>query len=90
MAWLGHNHPDMLRLVLACHRLGAIFNHPFPLNGNHNVSCATCHTTPGNPKVFNCLLCHDHNKTKMDDKHKGENGYSYTSTACYSCHRNGK
>lgn len=29
VAWLGLNHPDMLRLLLACHRLGAIFT---PLN----------------------------------------------------------
>ncbi len=69
---------------------GAQFNHKFPRTKKHNVSCATCHTVPTNYKVYTCLVCHDHNKTKMDDKHKNEPGYSYTSAACYSCHPNGK
>jgi hypothetical protein len=25
----------------------------------------------------------------MDNEHEGENGYSYTSTACLSCHPRG-
>jgi Cytochrome c7 and related cytochrome c len=78
----------------ACHNTsswnGAAFTHSFPRNGPHDVSCATCHDVPGNFQVFTCLVCHDHNKTKMDDKHKGENGYTYTSPACLSCHPNGK
>ena len=69
---------------------GAVFNHSFPIRGPHNQSCATCHTTPGNFTLFNCLVCHDHNQTKMDDKHKNEPGYSYTSQACLNCHPNGK
>ena len=60
-----------------------------PHNGKWN-SCATCHTNPSNHKIFTCFECHEHNRTKMDDKHSGENGYSYTSSACYDCHPNGK
>jgi hypothetical protein len=53
-------------------------------------TCATCHQNPANRKLFTCFECHDHNQTKMDDKHRGENGYSYTSAACYDCHPNGR
>jgi len=69
---------------------GAVFNHTFPIQGNHNVSCTVCHTDPNNNSVFTCLVCHEHNKTKMDDKHKSVAGYSYSSPACLNCHPNGK
>ncbi len=76
----------------ACHNTsswqGANFAHSFPRTGPHNVSCNTCHTVPGNFKVFDCLTCHE--KPKTDDKHKEVNGYSYSSPACLSCHPNGK
>jgi hypothetical protein len=75
---------------------GATFNHDaqyFPIySGKHRgkwTSCATCHTSPANFQVFTCLTCHEHEQTKMDDKHKGRAGYSYTSTACLACHPNG-
>ncbi len=75
-----------------CHnttsRQGAQLNHGFPRTGNHNVSRATCHTTPGNFKFFNCLSCHAHNQTKMDDEHTRKAGYSYASTACHRCDPN--
>lgn len=85
---------------LSCHTtitwLGARFEHDaqyFPIySGKHRekwATCATCHTNNQNYAVFNCLGCHEHNKTKMDDKHRGRAGYSYTSTACLSCHPRG-
>lgn len=50
-------------------------------------SCATCHTTPSNYTLFNCLTCHAQGTT--DSHHTGVSGYSYTSQACYSCHPRG-
>jgi hypothetical protein len=65
----------------------------FPIySGKHRgtwSSCTDCHTNTSNYKVFNCLNCHEHNKTDMDSKHSGENGYSYNSTACFNCHPRG-
>ena len=63
----------------------ATFNHntvaTIPLTGNHNLSCATCHTTPTNYAVFSCITtaCHtrDHNASRG-------------STGCYSCHPTGR
>ncbi|MFQ5511160.1 MAG: cytochrome c3 family protein [Candidatus Krumholzibacteriia bacterium] len=53
-------------------------------------SCTTCHPDAANRKNFTCFNCHAHNQTKMDDVHRGKNGYSYNSNACYNCHPNGK
>ncbi len=50
------------------------------------ASCATCHTAPGDYRVFNCLSCHEHSQAAMDDKHRGRTGYAYDSQRCYSCH----
>jgi hypothetical protein len=65
----------------------------FPIySGAHKgtwENCQTCHTTNGNYASFSCLNCHAHAKTTMDQKHSEVSGYSYVSTACYSCHPNG-
>ncbi len=84
----------------SCHtqnNWSSTFNHDateFPINsGAHRgqwTNCATCHTTPGDYKVFTCLSCHVHNRTTMDDKHREQSGYSYDSQRCYSCHRGGR
>lgn len=62
----------------------------FPVySGRHKGtwnSCTQCHTEPSNYSIFSCITCHAHNKADMDNKHIGENGYSYNSTACFSCH----
>lgn len=64
------------------------FNHTrFPLRGEHNVSCAQCHTG-GNYPAFSCTVCHDRGET--DKEHRGRSGYTYDSRACYSCHPNGR
>lgn len=64
----------------------------FPIySGTHKgtwESCSTCH--PTSTSTFTCLVCHEHNQTSMDNKHKGRSGYSYDSNACYSCHPKGK
>ena len=65
----------------------------FPIySGSHRgewESCTECHTQPGNFNSFSCVDCHEHNKSDMDKEHRGENGYSYNSNACFTCHPNG-
>ena len=66
----------------------------FPIySGTHMgqwSNCNECHTNSSNFSVFSCINCHEHNKSRMDDKHKGERGYVYNSQNCYSCHPRGK
>ena len=65
------------------------FRHAFPLQGVHNLACATCHTT-GNTASFSCIDCHDHSQSQTDDQHEDVQGYSYDSASCYRCHPNGR
>jgi hypothetical protein len=66
---------------------GANFDHPFPISsGRHAVACSECHQT-SDFRVFSCLGCHEQAST--NSHHSGVTGYSYNSTACYSCHPNG-
>jgi hypothetical protein len=48
-------------------------------------SCTQCHTNPNSFQEFDCLQCHGQSST--DSHHQEVRGYSYQSTACYSCHR---
>ena len=80
----------------SCHRAAdtswnqGTFNHRFPIaSGPHRTTCATCHQG-GNFQGFTCLVCHEHDRTRMDDKHRNRAGYRYDSLACYSCHPNGR
>jgi len=69
------------------------FNHDgqyFPIySGKHRGQwslCSDCHTNSADFSVFSCIDCHEHNKTDTDDHHREVSGYSYLSSACYSCH----
>ncbi len=66
----------------------------FPIySGKHRGkwnNCNDCHTNQNNYSQFSCLTCHEHSRTKTDDKHKEVNGYSYNSSACLSCHPTGR
>ncbi|MCB0668181.1 MAG: hypothetical protein KDC80_20285, partial [Saprospiraceae bacterium] len=85
-----------------CHSQNAwepsTFNHDgqyFPIySGRHRNEwdqCSDCHNNAGNFAVFTCIECHEHsNKSKVDNDHKGENGYQYTPTSCFECHPNGR
>jgi hypothetical protein len=65
------------------------FSHTwFPLTGPHNRACAQCHTTPNTYALFSCTTCHARGET--DGHHREIRGYRYESTACYSCHPNGR
>ena len=68
----------------------AVFQHDFPIgSGPHaGFDCVECHQT--STREFSCILCHEHEKNRMDDKHKEVGGYVYNSQACYACHPNGK
>jgi len=39
---------------------------------------------------FSCIDCHEHNQQDMDDEHKGVSGYTWATSACYSCHPTGQ
>ena len=73
------------------------FNHDamyFPIySGEHNgkwSSCAQCHQQPTNYKSFTCMSSGCHAQASTNSKHNGVGGYSYTASACYSCHPKGK
>jgi hypothetical protein len=53
-------------------------------------SCQTCHTTANDFRSFTCFNCHEHDRARMDEKHREESGYVYQSNACYSCHPRGR
>ncbi len=66
----------------------------FPIySGKHEGEwnqCTDCHTTPNDFKLFSCTDCHEHNNAgQLANKHDDVSGYSFTSTACYSCHPKG-
>jgi hypothetical protein len=69
------------------------FDHPqFPINGGDHgsLTCVRCHPVPGAFRQFTCISCHDHSSREMDDEHDRVSGYTYQSSACYSCHPDGK
>lgn len=53
-------------------------------------NCTDCHVNPSNYSQFECIDCHEHRQSKMDDEHREENDYMYNSVACYDCHPRGK
>ncbi len=71
----------------------ATFDHDsqyFPIySGKHRgewSSCTDCHKEPTNYASFSCFDCHLQNK--MNEEHRGVNGYVYDSNACFTCHPN--
>jgi nitrate/TMAO reductase-like tetraheme cytochrome c subunit len=58
-------------------------------SGAHNrrwTLCRDCHPAPSDYSSYTCTTsCHT--QAKMDSEHSGRSGYSYSSPACYSCHR---
>jgi hypothetical protein len=59
----------------------------FLLDGDHQASCATCHTDPADFKKYTCYNCHEHSPSKIADEHREEGIYNYQN--CIKCHRNG-
>jgi hypothetical protein len=64
----------------------------FPIySGTHQgrwTSCANCHNNAADYAVFTCLACHARNET--NNHHQNVPNYTYTSSACYSCHPRGR
>jgi nitrate/TMAO reductase-like tetraheme cytochrome c subunit len=90
------------KACLSCHTTTAwkpsTFNHTpyFPIGSGDKhrpgrwTTCLDCHTSVSSFKVFSCITCHEHNKTSMDNEHRGKTGYVYDSNACYKCHPTGR
>lgn len=58
-------------------------NRYFPLEGEHNVGCTSCHA--GNDfKVYSCTGCHAHDKNRMIQEHLEEGIRSIDN--CVRCH----
>ncbi len=83
-----------------CHNVNgwtpAQFDHDqryFPIySGKHRgewTLCSDCHTNSNNYAVFSCITCHEHNRSDMDNEHRGVSGYVYASAECLSCHPDG-
>jgi len=53
-------------------------------------SCRDCHPNQQDHRVFSCLGCHEHEQSRMNDKHSEVGGYVYDSNACYTCHPRGE
>ncbi|MBI1805696.1 MAG: hypothetical protein HYR76_01440 [Ignavibacteria bacterium] len=49
--------------------------------------CSQCHANPSSYADFTCISCHEHSQSNTDGKHRGVNGYVYTPTSCYNCHK---
>lgn len=82
-----------------CHRAltwqpATLFPHDqwFPISaGSHHSpgtwnSCSDCHANQANYGAFECINCHQHDKTSTDNTHSRRSGYQYLSSACYRCH----
>ena len=82
-------HPQGLTIEFARADHAKFF--PITTGTTHGVfQCADCHMTPGDRSQFNCIACHDHEKTKTDGQHTMVATYKYDSPSCYSCHKDGK
>lgn len=94
----GHRAAGFPTDCASCHKTttwdGATFDHDAAFfriySGDHRgewSACADCHTDPASFAVFTCLTCHT--RTRMDEKHRGKSGYTYSSPACLTCHPRG-
>ncbi len=65
----------------------------FPItSGKHQGvwnNCADCHVVATDFSQFECILCHEHNRTDTDKDHSEVSQYVYQSLACYTCHPRG-
>lgn len=84
-----------------CHRAltwqpAAFYPHPyFPIHAGDRHSpgvwnsCTDCHSDQPNYSTFACINCHEHSRTRTDQRHSNVEGYVYESSACYRCHPTG-
>jgi hypothetical protein len=65
----------------------ATFDHAkyFPLDKDHNATCATCHT--GNQyRQYTCYGCHEHTPANVQARHR-EEAAGQDLQNCVRCHR---
>ncbi|MFO0793996.1 MAG: hypothetical protein U0586_08020 [Candidatus Brocadiaceae bacterium] len=64
----------------------ATFDHDkyFPLTGDHDVSCNTCHEN-GDCQRYTCLNCHEHNTPHIRHEHEEHGIHDYGD--CLRCHQ---
>ena len=84
-----------------CHRAltwtpAAFYPHPwFPIDAGAMHSpgrwrtCGDCHRAQPTYTTFECIYCHQHEKTRTDAGHSGVSGYVYQSSNCFRCHPGG-
>ena len=70
----------------------ATFDHDFPINGGDHggFDCTDCHLNPTDYSTFSCTHCHDHRQSEMDSEHDEVQDYVWETSACYSCHPDGR
>mgnify|MGYP003381731295 CR=1 FL=1 len=54
------------------------------LDGDHNATCVTCHTTP-DFKRYTCYGCHEHTPANIRSEHEEEGIRNFEN--CVECHR---
>jgi len=65
----------------------------FPIySGKHRNewdACVDCHVTAQDYAIFECIFCHEHRQSEVDDEHSEVDDYVYTSAGCFDCHPRG-
>lgn len=85
-------HKTLLDNCNTCHStekwVPANFNHAsyFVLDGDHNVSCSTCHKN-NNYNTYTCYGCHEHTTNNILAEHNEEGIYNINN--CVECHKSG-
>lgn len=83
-------HQDLRSQCSSCHSVTAwrpaTFDHQryFVLDGDHDVSCVTCHTTKSY-REYSCYGCHEHTVDRIRRAHVEEGIHSFEN--CVKCHR---
>ncbi|MCP4290240.1 MAG: hypothetical protein GY780_00220 [bacterium] len=95
----GHTAAGFPEDCLSCHTTSAwepsTWNHDllFPIySGKHRQewnSCTDCHEVPSDFGLFECIHCHEHNRSDTDNDHSEVDDYQYLSTRCFDCHPQG-
>ena len=76
-----------------CHNTNAwkpsTFEHTkyFRFDNNHPSDCTKCHNTKDNYKSYSCYNCHEHQPSRISEKHLEEGIRGFNN--CVKCHRSG-